>query len=116
MTTAYADHTLFKTRQTGDSPTMPAGFDGVLDGIGLSPAERKTSRLMLLDASHRVIASSDGKGACTEHYPLRPGDRSSGYYQDNGNLIAFAETPGYETYRGLGWYGCIESLQEETQQ
>lgn len=87
----------------------------VLDGIGLSAAERQTSRLMLLDANHRVIASSDGKGACTEHYPLRTGDRDSGYYQDDGNLIAFAETPGYETYRGLGWYGCIESLQEATQ-
>jgi hypothetical protein len=87
----------------------------VLDGIGLSAAERQTSRLMLLDATHRIIASSDGKGACTEHYPLRAGDRDSGYYQDEGKLIAFAETPGYETYRGLGWYGCIETLQDESQ-
>ena len=23
-------------------------------------------------------------------------------------LVAFALTPGYETYRGLGWYGVIE--------
>jgi hypothetical protein len=27
-----------------------------------------------------------------------------------GRLIAFHLTPGYETYRGLGWYGVIEQL------
>ena len=82
---------------------------GVLDGIGLSPAERATSRLMLLDASHRVIASSDGQGLCSELYPLDTGRRDSGYYQRDGKLVSFALTPGYETYRGLGWLGCIES-------
>jgi len=81
----------------------------ILDGIGLSPAEREHSRLMLLDAGHRIIASSDGKGICTEHYPLQPANRESGYYQKDGKLVAFAVTPGYETYRGLGWLGCIES-------
>jgi hypothetical protein len=24
-------------------------------------------------------------------------------------MICYALTPGYETYEGLGWYGCIES-------
>ena len=81
----------------------------VLDGIGLSPQERESSRLMLLDAGHRIIASSDGQGLCTEHYPLSTDKREAGYYQRDGKLIAFAETPGYETYRGLGWLGCIES-------
>ncbi|MDB5687421.1 MAG: chemotaxis protein [Rhizorhabdus sp.] len=84
----------------------------VLDGIGLSPAERRTSRLMLLDAAHRVIASSDRKGSCSETYALRTSGRKSGYYQQDDRLIAFAETPGYETYRGLGWYGCVESWQD----
>ena len=81
----------------------------ILDGIGLSPAERTTSRLMLLDANHRIIAASDGKGICTDHYPLQTDRNDSGYYQRDGKLIAFALTPGYETYRGLGWLGCIES-------
>lgn len=81
----------------------------ILDGIGLSPAERQSSRLMLLDAGHRIIASSDGEGVCTEQYPLQTDRRESGYYQRDGKLIAFAVTPGYETYRGLGWLGCIES-------
>jgi hypothetical protein len=81
----------------------------ILDGIGLSPAERASSRLMLLDATHRIIASSDGQGICTEQYPLQTERRDSGYYQCDGKLVAFALTPGYETYRGLGWLGCIES-------
>lgn len=81
----------------------------VLDGIGLSPQERESSRLMLLDAGHRVIASSDGQGLCTEYYPLTTDKREAGYYQRDSKLVAFAETPGYETYRGLGWLGCIES-------
>ena len=81
----------------------------ILEGIGLSPAERATSRLMLLDSAYRIIASSDGQGICTDHYPLRTDKRDSGYYQRDGKLIAFALTPGYETYRGLGWLGCIES-------
>ena len=81
----------------------------ILDGIGLSLAERATSRLMLLDAGHRIIAASDGEGICTDIYPLMPDKRDSGYYQRDGKLVAFAVTPGYETYRGLGWLGCIES-------
>jgi hypothetical protein len=24
-------------------------------------------------------------------------------------MICYALTPGYETYKGLGWYGCIET-------
>lgn len=85
----------------------------ILDGIGLSPAERATSRLMLLDASHRIIAASDGVGICTERYPLEADKRDSGYYSQDGKLVAFALTPGYETYRGLGWLGCIESLMSD---
>jgi len=103
--------------RTGGNPIGALGifFDwapqasAILEGIGLSPAERATSRLMLLDSDHRIIASSDGQGICTDHYPLRTDKRESGYYQRDGKLIAFALTPGYETYRGLGWLGCIES-------
>jgi hypothetical protein len=29
------------------------------------------------------------------------------YRDETGSLIGFALTPGYETYRGLGWYGVI---------
>ncbi|MBW8860732.1 MAG: chemotaxis protein, partial [Caulobacter sp.] len=30
----------------------------------------------------------------------------------SGTLVAFHATPGYETYRGLGWYGCLVQTAE----
>ena len=35
------------------------------------------------------------------------GQRSGFYHDRTGALVAFHATPGYETYRGLGWYGVI---------
>lgn len=66
------------------------------------------ARVLLVDADFRVIASSDGQGLLTERFPLAAAKRSSGYYQDaSGAVVAFHVTPGYETYKGLGWYGVI---------
>lgn len=66
------------------------------------------ARVLLVDASFRVIASSDGNGLLSERLPLNVGKRSSGYYEDkSGAMVAFHVTPGYETYKGLGWYGVI---------
>ncbi len=81
----------------------------IVDGVRLAPEERSRSRVMLLDADHRVIACSQGKGVLSERYPLRPEGRDRGSYRDSaGRLVAFHATPGYETYRGLGWRGVIE--------
>lgn len=30
-----------------------------------------------------------------------------GSYAAQGVTVGYALTPGYETYEGLGWYGCI---------
>jgi hypothetical protein len=30
-----------------------------------------------------------------------------GSYAKGEVMIGYAATPGYETYRGLGWYGCL---------
>lgn len=80
----------------------------VVDGVRLTPEERERSRVLLLDASHRVIAASDRRGVLTETFALQTLGKSRGTYQDDaGNRVSFALTPGYETYRGLGWYGCI---------
>jgi len=82
----------------------------VVDGVRLTPEERPRTRVLLLDAAHRVIASSDRRGLLTESFPLQTGGKSRGTYEDgHGSRVAFALTPGYETYRGLGWYGCIVS-------
>jgi hypothetical protein len=80
----------------------------VVGELGLSQDERTACRVMLLDARHRVIAASDGKGLLSEIYPLQTKGRTRGYFIEGERLVAFALTPGYETYKGLGWYGVIE--------
>ncbi|MGQ9365438.1 methyl-accepting chemotaxis protein [Azospirillum sp. ST 5-10] len=80
----------------------------VAQGVRLEDEERAHSRCMLIDARHRVIASSDGRGILTESFPLRTTGQSRGHYTDeNGRFVGFSLTPGYETYEGLGWYGVI---------
>lgn len=80
----------------------------VVEGVRLAPEEAGRTRVLLLDAGQRVLAASDGAGLLQEVFPLRAGGRQSGSYVDEaGNTIGFHLTPGYETYRGLGWCGCI---------
>lgn len=79
----------------------------IVRGVSLSEEEARTTRVMLLNAGHRVIASSTDH-AEGEIYPLEP-TADAGYYQRGSRLVSYALTPGYETYGGLGWYGCIES-------
>ena len=66
------------------------------------------ARALLLDSKFRVIASSDGRGLLTERLPLELNGSRSGVYKDrSGSQVAFHLTPGYETYKGLGWFGVI---------
>jgi hypothetical protein len=82
----------------------------IVEGVGLAPDEKAHTRVMLLDAQHRVLAASDGAGLLTERFNLDKGSQTRGHYIESDRLIAFAQTPGYETYKGLGWYGCIEHI------
>ncbi len=80
----------------------------IVEGVRMSDAERARSRVMLLDAHRRVIAASDGAGLLEEVFPLDCAQEKAGFYTgQDGSLIAFHATPGYETYKGLGWYGVI---------
>jgi hypothetical protein len=81
----------------------------VVKGVGLSEEEWQTCRVMLVDANHRIIASSDDSGVLRDQFPLQTGERTRGFHTEGDRLIAYALTPGYETYQGLGWYGVIES-------
>lgn len=82
--------------------------EAILQGLRLSKVERTRCRIMILDSQYRILAASDGKGVLTESFGLKP-QGARGFYQQNGKLIAYALTPGYETYKGLGWYGVIEA-------
>jgi len=106
-------------REDGRSDGAPIGvlavhFDWapqaqtILDGVRLSPEEKARTRVMLLDARHRVLAASDRIGVLDEVVPLQTAQGARGTYVDSkGATVSYALTPGYETYRGLGWYGCI---------
>ncbi len=73
----------------------------------LSPEEWENSRVMLLDGSHRIIASSDGKDIYS-NFPLDTGSGTKGrFFAKNGDLVAYARTLGYQEFDGLGWYGVI---------
>ncbi len=79
----------------------------VVDGVRLTEEERARSRVLLLDHAGRVLAASDRRGELEETFAL-PGDAvAMGSYAAPQATVGYALTPGYETYRGLGWYGCI---------
>lgn len=85
-----------------------AQSQAVVDTVRLTEEERPSTRCLLVDRRHRVIAASDKRGVLSEIYTLRTESQAHGSYTDDeGNVIGFALTPGYETYKGLGWYGVI---------
>ncbi|RYE60822.1 MAG: chemotaxis protein [Oxalobacteraceae bacterium] len=77
-----------------------------MNGVRIEPHEKHRTSVMLIDAHGRVIASSDDQP--TGSFRLQTGGKSHGYYSlPDGSTVAFHATPGYETYKGLGWYGVI---------
>ncbi len=84
----------------------------IVKGVRLNEQEEALTRVMLLDSQFNVIASNDGIGILSETFQLKTQGQSYGYYrQENGSIVGFSLTPGYETYKGMGWYGCIEQKQ-----
>ncbi len=81
----------------------------IVEGVRIAEEERARTRVVLVDAQRRVLAASDGRGALTETLAAELGGRESGVVPDarTRTVTAFHRTPGYETYRGLGWYGAI---------
>jgi hypothetical protein len=79
----------------------------VKDEPTLNEEEWQRTTVMLLDHEYRIIASSDDKGFL-QRFPLQTQGKKKGTYIDtDGNIVAFAQTIGYEQYDGLGWYGCV---------
>lgn len=80
----------------------------VTSGVSHSSDDPDNCRVLLLDANHRVIASSDDRGILTETFPLKVAGQSRGFVANGDQIVGYALTPGYETYAGLGWYGVVE--------
>jgi hypothetical protein len=79
----------------------------VVDGVRLTPEERARTRVLLLDQKHRVLAASNGVGVLSETVKLDVAGDGMGSYAKGDRTVGYARTPGYETYEGLGWYGCL---------
>jgi hypothetical protein len=106
-------------REDGEAGGRPVGVLGihfdwapqaeaVVRGVRLSPDEAARTRVLLVDARHRVIAASDRRGILEETITLDiQGQHTRAYRDQRGDVIAFHRTPGYETYRGLGWCGVL---------
>jgi Methyl-accepting chemotaxis protein (MCP) signalling domain len=104
-------------REGGKAAGKPTGvlaihFDwepqarAIVQGVRVGDADK--ARVLLVDSNFRVIAASDGRGLLTEQIQLSLEGKRCGFYQDrSGKLVAFHATPGYETYKGLGWFGVI---------
>jgi hypothetical protein len=112
-------------RTGGESRGAPLGvlaihFDwapqaaAIVNGVRISPQDRERTTVMLVDASHRIIASSDPRHRLRDRFPIQTSGRRHGFYaREDGTTIAFHATPGYETYQGLGWYGVIVQAGEK---
>ncbi len=81
----------------------------IVEGVRVAPEDRARTRVLLVDAKRRVLAASDGRGVLTETVAVDPRGAVSGFARDpaDARVTAYHRTPGYETYRGLGWYGMI---------
>jgi len=80
----------------------------IVKGARIEPEDKDRTTVMLVDAQQRVIASSDAINTLNRRFPIETSGKSSGYYANgDGATVAFHATPGYETYKGLGWYGVI---------
>jgi hypothetical protein len=81
----------------------------IVRGARIDADEWEKTTVMLVDAKRKIIASSDDAHNLNDSLVLDTGGRTSGYYlAADKSIMAFHATPGYETYRGLGWYGVIK--------
>lgn len=80
----------------------------IVRGVRIEPEERERTAVLLVDANRRIIASSEEARTLDKRFQIDTTGQSHGFYtHSDGTTVAFHATPGYETYRGLGWHGVI---------
>jgi len=81
----------------------------VLDNVRLNNEERARTRCIIVDATGRIIADSIQTVQDAKRYALQVRSTNTGGYRTaEGAFVGYALTPGYESYRGMGWFGVIE--------
>lgn len=83
----------------------------ILNGVRLTDDERRQIRILIVDAKHRIIAASDGGMDLFSRFPLRTEQGRAGFYEEPDAMVGYALTPGYETYKGLGWHAVLQMRQ-----
>jgi hypothetical protein len=81
----------------------------VQDEPSLSELEWASSRVLLLDQNLRIIADSGEKDLLMPFDLRHEGLNNGSYIREDGSVVAFAKTIGYQEFDGLGWYGVIIS-------
>ena len=79
----------------------------------LPPKIAERTEVMLLDGKGRVIASTRPESLFTTFDLRHEGRQRGSYYDGSGNIIAFAQTLGYQEYDGLGWWGVVMQRTEQ---
>ena len=82
------------------------GHSVVADEPPFTPAEWKNTRVLILNADHYCIASSDRAGIA-QKFDLKADGQNMGSYSDGAQQVYFAKTTGYEGYDGMGWIGVV---------
>jgi hypothetical protein len=78
----------------------------IVRGVRIEPEERDRTAVLLVDASGRVIASSQQLRTLNTRFPIETGKRSHGFYlQSDGSTVAFHATPRLRDLPGarLAW-------------
>ncbi|KQN70050.1 methyl-accepting chemotaxis protein [Devosia sp. Leaf64] len=73
----------------------------------LPPQVAERTEVMLLDAKGRVIATTRPQNRFSTFSLQNKGAKRGSYLSTNGDIVAFAQTLGYQEYNGLGWWGVI---------
>ena len=81
----------------------------VVEGVRLdADLHRAGTRVLLVDQEGLVIAASDDTPLLEERFALDGiADQAAGVLRRDRALVGHHLTPGFETYRGLGWRGVV---------
>lgn len=80
----------------------------------LPPQVAERTLVMLVDSNHRVIAANrPSLKFSTYRLQIADNEMRGSYYDNDGAIVAFAKTIGYEDYDGLGWYGVVVQETED---
>lgn len=82
------------------------GASLVSNEVPLTGSERARTEVMLVDGRNRIIASTD-PARLFKTFPIEDLRQRGSYIDEEGCLVAFARTHGYQEYDGQGWIGVI---------